>query len=159
MLFRSVESIERCFASLFDFAGRASADPLYFDAARVARSLLNSPRDVRLLHGDMHHENILRSASRGWVAIDPQFLIGESAYDVANALYNPEGLPDITESPERLEVRVRILSQELQLDPERVLAFGFAHGGLSAAWRLEDGQDPEPRLRVARMLRQRLPNW
>ena len=34
-------------------------------------------RDVVVLHGDMHHENVLKFSSRGWPAIDPKGLVGE----------------------------------------------------------------------------------
>jgi streptomycin 6-kinase len=41
-----------------------------------------------LVHGDLHHQNILGSA-RGWLAIDPKPMLGEPEYDVASFLWNP----------------------------------------------------------------------
>ena len=40
-------------------------------SAAFARALLANPQDVRVLHGDIHHENILDFGERGWLAIDP----------------------------------------------------------------------------------------
>jgi len=41
-----------------------------------------------LVHGDLHHHNILRS-TRGPVAIDPKPMLGEREYDIPSFLWNP----------------------------------------------------------------------
>jgi streptomycin 6-kinase len=46
-------------------------------AATTASNLLGSQRDIVVLHGDMHHHNVLYFGSRGWLAIDPKGLIGD----------------------------------------------------------------------------------
>jgi streptomycin 6-kinase len=53
-------------------------------AAATARGLLSAPRDSVVLHGDIHHGNILDFGPRGWLAIDPKGLIGERGFDYAN---------------------------------------------------------------------------
>ncbi|MBS0351162.1 MAG: hypothetical protein JSR33_08260 [Proteobacteria bacterium] len=35
-----------------------------------------------LLHGDLHYANILWSEQNGWLAIDPQNVIGEREFDI-----------------------------------------------------------------------------
>lgn len=45
-------------------------------------------RDDTLVHGDLHHHNILRS-ERGWLAIDPKPMLGEPEFDVPAFLWNP----------------------------------------------------------------------
>ena len=48
-----------------------------------------------LIHGDLHHFNIL-SSERSWLAIDPKGVIGPAAYEVGPLLTNPwvvRGLP------------------------------------------------------------------
>ena len=42
-----------------------------------------------MLHGDIHHENILDFGPRGWLAIDPKRLHGERGFDFANILRDP----------------------------------------------------------------------
>jgi Aminoglycoside/hydroxyurea antibiotic resistance kinase len=44
---------------------------------RNCGGLAATQRDVAVLHGDMHHENVLKFSSRGWPAIDPKGLVGE----------------------------------------------------------------------------------
>lgn len=55
--------------------------------ARELYASLDVGRSV-LVHGDLHHHNVLRSA-RGWLAIDPKPMLGEPEYDVPPLLWNP----------------------------------------------------------------------
>jgi streptomycin 6-kinase len=120
--------------------------------AAVARDLLGSERDIGVLHGDLHHDNVLDGGDRGWLAIDPKALLGERAYDVANLLCNPSPYRDIVHDPGRMWHLARLYAGRLELDMQRVLAFAYAHAGLSASWDIEDGSDPEYRLRCAEVL-------
>ncbi len=67
----------------------------------VARRLL-ARLDIgatTLVHGDLHHHNLLSSGS-GYVAIDPKPMLGEPEYDIAPFLWNPIGYRmrrDVTE--------------------------------------------------------------
>jgi len=55
-------------------------------AAATASNLPASERDIVVLHGDMHHRNVLNFGSRGWSAIDPKGLVGERCFDYAKHL-------------------------------------------------------------------------
>jgi streptomycin 6-kinase len=59
-------------------------------SASAASSLLANPREIGVLHGDVHHANVLNFGPRGWLAIDPKGLIGERYFDYANILCNPD---------------------------------------------------------------------
>ena len=56
----------------------------------LARALYRSLDVGRttLVHGDFHHQNVLRS-ERGYLAIDPKPMLGEPEYDVPSFLWNP----------------------------------------------------------------------
>jgi hypothetical protein len=41
-------------------------------SATAASNLLKTQREIVVLHGDMHHGNVLHFGSRGWLAIDPR---------------------------------------------------------------------------------------
>ena len=43
-----------------------------------------------LLHGDLHHDNILTATREPYLAIDPKGLVGNRAYDVTAAMLNPD---------------------------------------------------------------------
>ncbi|MEW6422322.1 MAG: aminoglycoside phosphotransferase family protein [Deinococcota bacterium] len=120
-------------------------------ALEAARALLAAPQDVRPLHGDIHHGNVLHSRERGWLAIDPKGLVGEGAFDYANILCNPDLA--VATRPGRLARQAWVVANAARLDRERLLRWILAYAGLSAAWWLEDGRpdEAESRLEVAQI--------
>lgn len=75
----------------------ASTGPLPPDlihkAEKVSSDLLQTQSGSLLLHGDLHHRNILLGKGNSWVAVDPKGVIGESSFEVGPFLYNP--IPDL----------------------------------------------------------------
>lgn len=125
-------------------------------AGRVYARLCASQRRVRLLHGDLHHYNVLLDSERGWVAIDPKGVVGEVEYEVGAALRNPVERPEVFASREAVGRRVARFEAVLKLDAGRVLAWGFAQAVLSAVWSVEDGfavDDKNTSLMLARAMR------
>jgi streptomycin 6-kinase len=134
--------LDRWFSELFTQAEadrRAGVESIFVRAAPFARRLLADQREVRVLHGDIHHRNI-RQSSRGWLAFDPKGLIGERTYDLANTLCNPfRGHPrhdELVHNETRLLTNAAILADALAIDLPRVLAFTYAYACLSASWSL-----------------------
>ena len=151
----SLRSLRVWFRALFAKAAQDTADGIdspYVRAARLADELLNDPRDVRVLHGDIHHFNIRHHPQRGWLAFDPKGLIGERTYDTANTLCNPYGFPELLFNERRMLTTAGILADGLEIDRWRVLAFAFAYVCLSASWYLEDGERAEREMRIAAMI-------
>lgn len=141
-------TLARRFRALFE-AG--SEHPVLARCAETARRLVETVRETIVLHGDLHHENVLDSP-RGWLAIDPKGVAGERAYDTANLFLNPAGVERLVLDRARAQRLAAIVSEELALDPARVLGFAFAHAGLSAAWCTEDRIDPRIAIEAAEML-------
>jgi streptomycin 6-kinase len=123
--------LQRWFRELFSWADQVGG---YFTrAATTARELLDSQRDYRVLHGDIHHDNVLWFGSeRGWLAIDPKGLFGEAAFDYVNLLTNPGG--DVMLRPRRFEQHANLISSSTGIALERLLRWTVAWAGLSAAW-------------------------
>lgn len=121
---------------------RATTDGgLFARSHAVAQQLLSAPREITLLHGDLHHANVLHGGDRGWLAIDPKGVWGERGYDFANIFFNPDGT--LALQPGRLEHRLGAVSEASGVERARLLAWVAAYAGLSAAWSLEDGGDPQ----------------
>lgn len=120
-------------------------------AEALFTELLASAGEPYLLHGDFHHFNILRAERAPWLAIDPKGVLGEPAYDLGAFLYNPTpAFPRRRDLRRRLARRVDLLSEQLELDRQRVLAYGLAQAVLSACWSLESHEDGwEDTMRVA----------
>ena len=123
---------------------------------RLYLDLSASQRAPRLLHGDLHHYNVLFDARRGWLAIDPKGVIGEIEYEIGAVLRNPFEKPELFVSRSTIERRLKQLSSRLNLDFKRALAWGFAQAVLSAIWEIEDGFEVDatnPSLRLANVIR------
>ena len=114
------------------------------DSAKLAHELLASERDIVVLHGDIHHGNVLDFGDRGWFAIDPKGLVGERAFDFVNILRNPN--PSVALTPGRFLHHADIVSECAGIDRSRLLRWTVAFTGLSAAWIIEEGGRPEPDL-------------
>lgn len=125
-------------------------------AATTARELLETPRDISVLHGDIHHGNVLDFGLRGWLAIDPKCLVGERGFDFANIFCNPD--PEIETAPGRLARQATVVAEAAGLERKRLLQWVLAYAGLSAAWTLEDGANPEQSLTVAELAAAELAN-
>ncbi|CAA9560843.1 MAG: Streptomycin 6-kinase (Streptidine kinase) (Streptomycin 6-phosphotransferase) (APH(6)) [uncultured Thermomicrobiales bacterium] len=110
-------------------------------AERLFADLVASSPAPVVLHGDLHHYNILRDAD-GWLAIDPKGVAGEPAYEIGALMRNR--LPAMADEAAGLEVlvrRLRIVAGVTGLDPERMRQWTVAQALLSAWWTIEDGGD------------------
>ncbi|MGH3666443.1 MAG: aminoglycoside phosphotransferase family protein [Egibacteraceae bacterium] len=123
-------------------------------AERVFAELAGSTDAAVVLHGDLHHDNLLSARRAPWLAIDPHGVVGDRAYDCAQLLTNPRPLPARSSDLQQvLTRRVDQLADLLDLDRDRVAGWGFAKAVLSEIWSCQDhgGPDGTP-LRVARLL-------
>lgn len=123
------------------FAGETGPLPAQLvDAAeRLFAELIDSMAEPVLLHGDLHHDNIMAAEREPWLALDPKGVIGEPAYEVGALLRNP--IAQIASMPNLrgiLARRVDQLAEELELDRDRLIGWGFAQAVLSAWWSIED---------------------
>lgn len=100
--------------------------------AEIARALLDDPRDEVVLHGDLHHGNVLDFGDRGWLAIDPKALLGEAAFDSCNLLCNPSH--DRALEPGRLERQFRVVVEATGLESRRLARWLAAWCALSSTW-------------------------
>jgi streptomycin 6-kinase len=111
-------------------------------AENIMAEFIPSQGERLLLHGDLHHWNILSATRQPWLAIDPKGVIGEREYEVGALLLNPD-LDHLNRADlKRLQARrVAILTEMLGFDRQRILGWGVAQAFLSAWWSVED-HDP-----------------
>lgn len=117
----------------------------------------SAPRTV-VLHGDLHHDNVLRATREPWLAIDPHGVLGDPGYELGATLYNPRPTHRDPELLALVGARIEQLAEGLVMAPERVAAWGFVKAVLSEAWSHEDGATARSRaFDVADLLWPRLP--
>ena len=132
------------FSELESAAGQGGVLTL---SAAAARDLLLDPRDEGVLHGDIHHGNVLDFGQRGWLAIDPKGLIGERGFDYANIFCNPNYATATAAG--RLTRQLAVIAEAAGLERRRLLQWCLAWAGLSAVWSLNEDLPPDTALAVA----------
>jgi len=121
-------------------------------AAETFRSLTETQSARVLLHGDLHHDNIVFDEQRGWLAIDPKGVVGEREYETGAFLRNPTDDERLFAREDIVERRVDLVCKRLGFAADRVLNWAFAQAVLSAIWSLEDGRDPRRGVMTARIV-------
>jgi streptomycin 6-kinase len=105
----------------------------------ASKELLASSGEQVLLHGDLHHFNVLSSARNSWLAIDPKGIIGEREYEVTAFMRNPG--PQLLTTMNTKQVILRRLDQIVEhmgFDRERILLWSIVNAVLTAWWCIED---------------------
>ncbi|MFF1441594.1 aminoglycoside phosphotransferase family protein [Streptomyces sp. NPDC058295] len=121
------------FESVADRTGRqaramrasAEAEPevaALVDAALAARAeLLAGPPEHRLLHGTFRQSKVLAGERMPWLAVGPDPVVGECAFDLARLVR--DRVEDLIASPSGATTtrrRVKRLAESLELDQERL---------------------------------------
>lgn len=110
-------------------------------AREIRDQLLKTADPEILLHGDLHHDNILQNGN-DWLVIDPKGVIGESAYEVAAFIRNP--MPELlnhADAPNILLNRITRFAEALELPSQRIIDWCFVQAVLAWVWALEDSCD------------------
>jgi streptomycin 6-kinase len=126
----------------FDWGSGPLPKKMVEKADRLFKDLRTSSPEVKLLHGDLHHNNILSNGENEWLVIDPKGVIGDPAYEAARFQHNP--IPRFLglENPQAVaERRSNILASILDTDRDRLLAWAFFDVMLGACWCIEDNGD------------------
>ncbi|MCG3087518.1 aminoglycoside phosphotransferase family protein [Sporosarcina cyprini] len=112
---------------------------LIHKAQEYINKIMEQPERHELLHGDLHHENILYSEELGWLAIDPKGVGGDPCFDLISFMINH--LMEKNNPRALLEYRVNRISEELNLERIRLLETAVGLSTLYACWAIEDHSD------------------
>ncbi|APU15143.1 MULTISPECIES: aminoglycoside phosphotransferase family protein [Actinoalloteichus] len=112
--------------------------------ATAVAEVIHEPGD-RLLHWDLHYENVLAAPPGGdrepWVAIDPKPLAGDPAFDLLPALVNR--WPDVVatgDAPRAVLRRFDLMTEVMGLDRQRAVHWTLGRVLQNALWDVEDGE-------------------
>lgn len=95
-----------------------------------------------LLHGDLHHENILHLIDNEWVSIDPKDVIGNIAYEIGAFMRNP--VHELVAQPNLEQIlvnRINKFSGLLSLDRQLLVKYSYLATLLGVIWSFEDKGD------------------
>jgi len=131
------QTVEETFRALFELRYASTCRPDLVSAmnacAQLARNLLDSAPTGVPLHGDLHHDNVL-NADRGWCVIDAKGVVGDPAYELANAFRNPLGNDALIRNSKRTQALARDWAEAVGCTPKRALGWAAAHSAVSMAW-------------------------
>ncbi|WP_189186145.1 aminoglycoside phosphotransferase family protein [Streptomyces albiflavescens] len=123
-----------------------SSRRLLADCGAAVREVVAEPGD-RLLHWDLHYENVLACDRAPWLAIDPKPLAGDPGFDLCPALDNRFDADEIRR-------RFDAMTDVMGLDRQRARAWTLARVLQNSLWEIEDGRPLEAeQLEIARRLR------
>ena len=103
--------------------------------------LVSTDNDV-LLHGDLHHDNILKHGDT-WLVIDPKGFIGDPIFDVCAFIYNP--MPALLDQAKPVDIihdRIQVCADLLGFSKQRIHDWLYVKSVLCWAWCLEDNMQP-----------------
>jgi streptomycin 6-kinase len=108
----------------------------------LSKDLCVSMGELVLLHGDLHHDNILSSNRAPYLAIDPKGLIGEREYECGALVRNPickmRGMSGLSRF---LKKRLDQIAAETGFDRKRIQQWSMVQAVLAAYWQIEDGEE------------------
>jgi streptomycin 6-kinase len=134
-------------AAMLEEARHAAArlqDPI---EQRLVRTCVSAVDDLigeagdRLLHWDLHYDNILAGEREPWLAIDPESLAGDPGFDLLPALNSRWDAVVATCDVERAVLRrFDLLTDAAGLDRRRAVGWTLGRVLQNALWDVEDGK-------------------
>jgi streptomycin 6-kinase len=109
-------------------------------AASLAEDLaVDADTDGRMLHGDLHYDNVLAADRAPWLAIDPKPLSGDPHYELAPMLWNRwEEAVATGDVREAVRERFFTLVDGAGLDEDRARAWVVVREMVMALWHLAE---------------------
>lgn len=122
-------------------------------AKSLFQELSKDSSSHRILHGDLHHGNVLWFNDK-WVAIDPHGYFGPAAFEVGAMIRNPyECFPNNLPLKKVLNDRLAVLGEVLPFDRNEIRGWAFAYTMMSAAWSVIDhGEVPKSHIEICEIL-------
>jgi streptomycin 6-kinase len=107
--------------------------------ASAVADLIGEPGD-RLLHWDLHYDNILAGQREPWLAIDPKPLAGDPSFELLPALHNRWDEVVATGDVARAVLRrFDLLTEVVGLDRQRATGWTLGRVLQNVLWDIEDG--------------------
>ena len=111
-----------------------ASEPLFGEVDTLGRGLL---------HGDLHHHNILESGRDTWKAIDPKGQIGPPAMQVARFMINELDRTRPSEWGNCLNEMIAVFGARLGVPEHEIALCAFLDRVLSTSWKYEEHLDSD----------------
>jgi streptomycin 6-kinase len=112
-------------------------------AERIFHEIDTADRPHLLLHGDLHHTNILQDRQGGWKAIDPKGVIGVPGMGAARFMQNEFRMGAREDRFDRLDQMTAIFAEHLGESKQFLAKCAFVEHVLATCWSAEENAPPE----------------
>lgn len=139
----SFPRVEDWFNNMFRKAAKTNfPSGLLVKTSRLFEELNSNAGRPMLLHGDLHHWNILSASREPYLVIDPKGIIGNYRYEMSTFLINHSNwLRGKDGYKEKLDAAIRAFSVAFDIDETLIRKWTFAQSVLSAWWTFEEGSE------------------
>lgn len=136
---RVSEWLRRAFGTYQAAPVESRFGPYVDRAGGLFRTLQERSRGERLLHGDLHHENVLLDSARGWLAIDPKGVIGPAEFECGRFVHNFMDELDRDAMIACVRERAGIVAPVLGLSVREVLEITLIDLTMAMCWSFDSG--------------------
>jgi streptomycin 6-kinase len=113
---------------------------ILYKARALKDDLLATQNSSVLLHGDLHHENIVQRGQE-FVAINPKGVVGEALYEAGAFIRNPRALFVGGDVNRVVNNRIQEIATCLGAKPKRLTQWCFVQAVLAWIWALQEKQE------------------
>lgn len=110
-------------------------------AVAIAEKMFEKYSERMLLHGDLHHDNILKDESGNYRIIDPKGVVGPLVFDIPRFVLNE--MDDTEDSLRKVHIDrvIETLSRQLEYPSDDLYQLFFMEIMLANAWCFEAGEE------------------
>ncbi|WP_054948605.1 aminoglycoside phosphotransferase family protein [Numidum massiliense] len=110
-------------------------------AERLFQEIAAPHRPQVLLHGDLHHYNILQDEGGSWKAIDPKGVVGVPCLEPARFMENQLDMVSAADKANCLQEMIAVFSHKFGESQRTMASCLFVDAVLSTCWHFEDRTD------------------
>lgn len=115
---------------------------LHMKKARdICLSVSSLYQEKVLLHGDLHHDNILLDKDGEYVIIDPKGVLGDPVFDVPRFILNEFGDEKDAEALKKINYIINIIEIELNIPNDILRKCLYVETVMGVCWGVEDGEE------------------
>lgn len=109
-------------------------------ARRYCAEMFEKYPDRMLLHGDLHHDNMLLKSDGSYVMIDPKGVVGPAVMDLPRYILNEIGTVHDRSDRQHMEEVIRLICERLDYPQADVRKLFFMETVLENVWCMESGE-------------------
>ncbi|WP_202708817.1 aminoglycoside phosphotransferase family protein [Sporosalibacterium faouarense] len=113
------------------------------EAEKFFKEVESNDSQVALLHGDLHHWNILQDENGNWKAIDPHGVLGPPYFESARFMTNHLDISEEENKKEILDDMINIFSTKFNETKKTITIALFVLYALSICWTFEEAAPDE----------------